>query len=350
MDLLKKLFLFTMFSTPAAAVMGQNTPDFTTNAHRQLLDGKLHEAQSGFLHLYEQDSTQLNVLFNLATIEQKRGYLHKANAYYLKIITLDSNNFNAYKQLADLHKNDDSDEKLTYLQKANQLNPIDADVVIDLCQIYFQMNNFKQASTVLAPALAADTANLNLLKLKMPISIAEKRYDLSIKTGQLILSNGDSSAVVMNQIANSYFAKLEYRNALKYFLKVKTRPENQEELLYNIASCYLGLKDYNKAIDYVNQAINKGISNKTASYYALLGESLENNNKVEEGINAYKRGLLFENNGSLYYNIALTYENKLNDKKNAIANYNLYLANYKGIKRNPKLASYIKYKIEELKR
>ncbi len=350
MDIMKKLFLFIIITVCAFAAMAQDNSDPARSAHLLLTDGKLAEAQSSYFHLYQQDSTRLDVLHGLANIEFKRGYRNKASTYYQKIIRLDSNNFNAYKQLASLMEDDSAANKLQYLKKANQLHPIDADVVTDLCRFYFKMNNYKQASDILAPALAADTGNLNLLMLKIPISMAEKRYNYAIKIGESILNRDESSTMVTNQVANSYLAKLDYRNALRYFLKIKPLFDNQEELFYNIASCYLGLRDYNNAAKYVNQAIDNGISTKTASYYALLGESLENSNKVQDAINAYKRGLLFENNGSLYYNIALTYENKLNDKKNAIANYNLYLANYKGIKRNPKLASYIKYKIEELKR
>jgi tetratricopeptide (TPR) repeat protein len=350
MDLMKKLFIFTIIVCSAFIAQAQSTRELYRSGYRLLQEGKLPEAQSVYLQLYEKDSTQINTLFSLASIEKNRGYRHKAKAYYHKIIALDSNNFNAYKQLATLADEVNITEKLKYLQKANSLNHIDATIVNELCQIYIQENNFKQANEVLAPALAADTGNINLLKLKMPIIMAEKKYNHAIKIGESILNSGDSSTVVITHLANSYLSKLDYRNALRYFIKIKETPDDKEDLLYNIAICYRGIRDHKNATTYLNQAIEKGISPKTASYYGLLGESLENSNKIEDAINAYKRGLLFENNGSLYYNIALAYETKLNDKKNAIANYNLYLANYKGIKRNPRLASYIKNKIEELKR
>jgi len=80
-----------------------------------------------------------------------------------------------------------------------------------------------------------------------------------------------------------------------------------------------------------------------------LGDSFENIDKNEQANTAYKRGLLFENNGSLYYNIALVYENKFNDKKNAISYYNQYLKTINP-QEQPKLITFIKNKVDELKR
>ena len=315
-----------------------------------LMAGKLPEAENNYLKLYELNPKSLPALFSLATIQVKRGNQTKAKIYYNEIIALDSTNFNAYKELANLSKADASGGKVNYLIKANQLNPTDAAVVADLCQIYFKMNQHGKANDLLEPALKADPANIQLWKLKMPINMAAKKYTNAIEIGQQLLSNGDSSAFVMNNLARSYFLILKYKDALTYFLKVNDTATVNENLSYDIALCYRGLRDYKNANLYVSQAIEAGISPKTASYYGVLGDSFENLDKYQEAITAYKRGLLFENNGSLYYNIALTYETKLNDKKNAIANYNLYLKNFTLMSKNPKLAAFIKNKIEELKR
>jgi len=318
--------------------------------YANLMAGMLPEAENIYLKLYEQQPSNLPVLFNLATIQEKRGNEQKAKSYYKQIIAIDSNNFIAYKQLALLNKEGAITERVKYLKKAIELNPKEADVIVDLCQIYFKMNLHNQASEILEPALKADSANRQLLKTKIPISIAKKKYNEAIQTGQKLLSYGDSSTFVMSNLANSYFSVLDYKNALTYFLKIKDGSIDNETLFYNLALTYRGLKDYNNANLYLNKAIMEGISAKTASYYGLLGDSFESINKNEEAISTYKRGLLFENNGSLYYNIALVYENKLNDKKNAIAYYNLYLKNFKEINKSPKLALFIKNKIEDLKR
>ena len=315
-----------------------------------LMAGKLPEAEKIYLKLYESDTSNIPVLFNLASLQVKRGQQLKAANYYKSILALDSSNLAAYKQLASLSKGINAKDYLTYLNKANKLNPVDPDVAFDLCELYFNQGNYSKANAVLTPALKADTANLQLLKLKMPMSIANKKYKEAIKTGEKLLSYGDSSTFVMNNLAKSHFLLLDYRNALKYFLQVKDKAMENEGLFYNIALSYRGLKDYKNGGIYLDKTINEAISDKTATYYGLLGDSYEQVDKYQEALAAYKRGLLFENNGSLYYNIALVYEKGLQDKKNAIANYNLYLKHFTEMSKNPKLAGFIKNKIEELKR
>jgi tetratricopeptide (TPR) repeat protein len=330
---------------------GQTDPKILGQlAYLNMMAGKLPEAEQIYLTLHDQDSSSMPILFNLANLQKKRGQQAKAIHYYQAIIALDSNNLAAYKQLANLHKGTGDKAYQRYLIKANRLNPTDPEVAYDLCELYFQISDFDRANQVLLPALQADTANLQLLKMKMPISLANKNYQEAVKTGEKLLSYGDSSSFVMNNLAKSHFLLLDYKKALTYFLQVKDKALENEGLYYNIALSYRGLKDYKNAGIYLQKTIKEGISEKTANYYGLLGDSHEQINQYQEALTAYKRGLLFENNGSLYYTIALVYEKGLSDKKNAIAYYNLYLKNYTEMSKNPKLAGFIKNKIEELKR
>jgi tetratricopeptide (TPR) repeat protein len=327
----------------------QDPKELSQLAYANLMAGKLADAEKSYLKLYAQQPTNLSTLFSLANISIRRGIDEKAKGYYEEILKLDSTNFNVYKQLASLNKGDINTEKIKYLRKANVLNPTDADVAFSLCEIYFKMNFFSGADKVLQPALAADSTNLQLLKMKMPISMANKKYDESISTGFKLLSFGDSSTFVLNNLAKSHFLKLDYRNALKYFLIINDKSFDNEGLYYNIGLSYRGIKDYKNAAPYFEKAIKEGISTKIASYYGLLGDSYEEISKNEEANAAYKRGLLFENNGSLLYNIALVYETKLNDKKNAINYYEQYLKSINA-KEQPKLIIFIKNKIAELKK
>lgn len=327
----------------------QDPKELSQLAYANLMAGKLPDAEKSYLKLYALQPNSLPTLFSLANISIRRGIDEKAKGYYEAILKLDSTNFNVYKQLASLNKDDISTEKIKYLRKANTLNPTDADVAFNLCEIFFKMNFYAEADKVLQPALAADSTNLQLLKMKMPISMANKKYDESIATGFKLLSYGDSSTFVLNNLAKSYFLKLDYRNALKYFLIINDKAFDNEGLYYNIGLSYRGVKEYKNAAPFFEKAIKEGISNKIASYYGLLGDSYEEINRNEEANTAYKRGLLFENNGSLLYNIALVYETKLNDKKNAINYYDQYLKTINE-KEQPKLIIFIKNKITELKK
>lgn len=319
-------------------------------AYAYLMAGKLPDAEKNYLKLHEAKPDDLAGLFNLSNINLRRGNNAKAREYLSKVVALDSNNFNAYKQIGRIEKEQaDIVQMFRNFKRANLLNPADADVAYEMSELYFKMNNFRLALNVLEPALAADSSNLQLLKMKMPASIASKDYKGSIKTGEKLMSYGDSSTFVLTNMAKSYFLLLNYQKALDYFLKANIDKDDDEGLLYNISLSYRGIKDYKNAATYLERTIKAAISKKTSSYYGLLGDSYENIDKNDLANAAYKRGLLFENNGSLYYNIALVYETRLNDKKNAISYYQQYLKTVNPAEQ-AKLVVFIKNKIEELKR
>jgi tetratricopeptide (TPR) repeat protein len=318
-------------------------------AYANLMAGKLTEAEKYYLKLNTLQPNNLATLFSLASISSRRGNTEQAKTYYLEVLKNDSTSFSAYKQLADLDREGISLVRNHYLEKANALMPADPDIAFDLCEVYFKMNFFDKARLVLEPALAADSSNLRLLKMKIPINIASRNYPEAIKTGHLLLNYGDSSTFVLNNLAKSYFLSLDYPNALKYFLTIQDKAFDNEGLYYNIGLSYRGVKDFKKAIPYFEKAIKEAISPKIATYYGLLGDSYESINQNDPANKAYKKGLQFENNGSLLYNIALVYETKLNDKKNAVNYYDQYLKTINP-KEQPKLISFIKNKIEELKK
>lgn len=348
---MRKFFLFILLINVTLYLSAQTTPtanELSQLASTHLQAGKLIEAEQQYYKLYLSDSTNVALLLSLADISQQRGNQRQARGYYLNVLKNDSSNFRAHKQLALLAKSRAGVPNLECLKKANALNPTDADVAIELCQIYFKNNNFSAAQQCLAPALAADSANLRLQEMKMPIAMAAKNYAEVIATGNQLLSAGDSSTLVLNNLGKSHFLLLNYKKALENFLAIRDTVD-KEVLFQQIAATYRGMKDYKNAIAALQSAIKAGVSTKVATYYGQLGDSYEMNGKYEDANIAYKKGLQFENNGTLYYNIALLYESKLNDKKNALSYYEQYLKTLNE-KSQGRQIIFIKRKIEELKK
>ncbi|WP_316813942.1 hypothetical protein [Pedobacter heparinus] len=286
-------------------------------AYASLMADRLPEAEQHYLKLNRLLPEDPEVLSALGNISASYHQDERTKAYFLAVLKVDSNNFNANKQLAKLENDPESALKKAYLVRANQLNILDAEVSAELSDVYFRDNLFNKAREILKPALEADSTNLKLLNAKMPIHMAFKEYKEAIIIGKKLLA-------------------------------AKKNPS--EQLLFQMAQSYRGVRDYKNAMVYFKLAIKEGISPKTATYYGLLGDAYENMNQNKEAIDVYKRGLLFENNGSLYYNIALVYEDKLNDKKNAASYYSQYLNSIKNPEKQRRHISYIKNKIEELKR
>ncbi|MEX8547077.1 MAG: tetratricopeptide repeat protein [Mucilaginibacter sp.] len=123
----------------AVGYLKKNYPEPVTDlkvlgrfAYASQMAGKLLDAESYYLRIYQQDSASIPVLLNLASIQIRRENNSKALFYYEKVIALDKTNFSVYKQLGRLYSDKGETEKaIANWKTANQLNPEEADVAAD---------------------------------------------------------------------------------------------------------------------------------------------------------------------------------------------------------------------------
>jgi len=334
------------------SVYGSNTEDakaITQLAYVSMMAGMLPQAESYYLKLKALQPTNMPVLFNLASINLRRGNDEKARSYYKEILQLDSNNFKVYKQLAGLIYIPTNKEKLDYLTKANALNPVEADVAYDLAIGMNTLEEYEKAYAVLEPAIKADSNNFVLLKARMSSCISLKKYDEALELGQRIMAGGDSSSYVVTSAGKIAYLQNMFDKAIGYFKYLERNEMQTETSLYFTALCYQKLKNYALASDYIQRTINESISPNMASYYMLAGSILEQRGLVKDASVAYKKGLEYESKASLYYNLAVLNDLKMNNKVAAVRYYNLYLKSKPDTIKQREALSYARSRISALK-
>jgi len=350
--------LFDLYQTQryaeAAAYLQQIYSDDTQDlkaihqmAYCFMMAGKLPEAEKNYLKILEQQPAALPVWFNLAQINLKRGNTAKAREYLESIVKSDSMNFNALKQLASLYTNDTLSIRVDYLLKANRINPAEPDVAYELANAQRKLKKYDSAYAVLSIAIAADTGNLVLQQARLPIAIQLKRYKEVITTGEKLLTNGIDPNIVRDVAMACYYLK-NYKQAIDYFKQLETIDAQSESSLYYTALCYRNLNDYKTAAEYAKRTIHEGISVNIPSYYLLLGGIYETRQEVSAAVNAYKKGLSFNANHTIYYRLGILYDLKLNQKKNAITWYQRYLKSRPDKVLDKEQIDYVKNRLEML--
>ncbi|RYG21866.1 MAG: tetratricopeptide repeat protein [Chitinophagaceae bacterium] len=312
-----------------------------------MMAGKLPEAEKKYLKVLDQQPNSLPVLFSLANINSRRGNDTKAKAYLENIVKLDSSNFNAFKQLAGLYSDEADSLKVAYLQKANKLNPIEADVAFDLATAYRKLKKYEPAYQILSIAIEADTGNFTLQQLKLPIAIQLKKFKEVILTGEKLLRQGDDGNV-LKDVGMAYYYLKNYEKAIQYFKKLEEMKAQNESTFYYTSLSYRNLSNFKLAAEYAKKTINEGISPFTPSYYLLLGGIYEVNSQTNSAVEAYKKGLTFGKMGSIYYRLGIVYDSKLNQKKNALLNYKLYLKSKPDASAEKEEITYVKERITAL--
>ncbi|MCZ4244639.1 tetratricopeptide repeat protein [Pedobacter punctiformis] len=331
-------------------IYGEDATDFkgvTQMGYCFLMAGNYAEAEKYYVKAYKQQPQNLPILFSLASINSRRGNNDKAKTYYKEIIKIDSNNFNVYKQLANLYPIPTDSLRLLYLQKANKLNPLEGDIAYDLAESYQRLKNNSLAYKTLDVAINADSGNLILQRAKLPVANALKKYDEVIKSGEKLLKDG-ADGNVLKDVAMAYYYTKRYQKTIDLLKLLESLGMQNESTLYYTTLSYRQLKDYKTAGIYAKKTIDEGISPNTSNYYDLLGLIYNENNQLNLATAAYKKGLQFKANPSIYYHLGILYDFKYKDKKNALIYYGQYLKNKPDAERDAEEIKYTKARIGQL--
>jgi tetratricopeptide (TPR) repeat protein len=263
-------YLKKSYTEPINSIKALGQLAYTCN-----MAGRLAEAEGYYQRIYAIDSTNTPVLYSLGSLNLRRGNITKAEAYYKRITARDTTNFMVYKQLAQIsHDKNDIPSYIDYLQRANKLNPAEPDVASDLSDVYVDIKFNDQAEKVLSLAIAADPANIVLLKSQMKLQYSQKKWPETISTCLKLMDNGDMSGFVVNKLGVAYYNIKSYECSIAAFLSVDAREQNETSYYY-IALAYKALKDQPMAIFYLSKALDEAISPNTASYYGEIADSNE---------------------------------------------------------------------------
>jgi tetratricopeptide (TPR) repeat protein len=172
-----------------------------------------------------------------------------------------------------------------------ELTPDDPSVYYQLAIVYYKRGDYDKVVYYIEEAIKRDeNYELGYLDIISPTESEDKK----LKLLQIGYERHSENIPIINTIADMYFRKDKFQEALDAYLKLISLGIESYDYNFYVAECYFRLKNYDKA---------KEVYNNT---FDLLTDD-------------YK--LYFS---SSYVNLAETYEN-LNDIENAIKNYELYL-------------------------
>ncbi|MDB5004795.1 MAG: tetratricopeptide repeat protein [Mucilaginibacter sp.] len=322
-----------------------DTKELSRLAYTSAMAHLLPDAEGFYQRVYDKDSTNLTVLYNLASINQRRGNNNKAEVYFKKLVALDTTNFEAYNRLAQINRDKSGGIKneIFYFEKANKLNPIDADVAFDLSEAYMLDDQSPKAEKVLAIAIAADPSNIILQQALLRLNYIESKWRETVKTGEQLLLLGDSTTSTISKLGRAYYQIKNYTCGIAILTKIP-EPNQTEITAYFTAACYKMLKDQQQAITYFKKAITLSISPSTGTYYNEMADSYETLKQFIKAKTNYQKALLYDDKPLTYYYLATMFDAELKDKKSALKYYKKYIAG----KPDKKQETYINYSIARI--
>lgn len=311
--------------------------------------GNYVEAKKYYQELLQEDENSISILSNLAGINFQRGDYGKATEYYQKILALDSMHIASYRALSTIAQaNGEIEASRNYLSKANQINPKNIDVAYDLSVLDLSLKQYARADSILSLALTSDSKNILLLKAKAQAQYGLQKFKSTIELGEFLLETGDSSDMVLNLLAPSYYFNKDYVKCSEILSKLEDRGELKEAQLYYMAMSHAKLQHTKQALSYFGKTLDAAISPNVANYYFEKATLHEKVGQYQQASRDYKNSLQFKMLPITFYSLGLLYDYKLKQVKTAKKYYQRYLQeNPKGVE-NKRYVEFVKQRMLEI--
>jgi tetratricopeptide (TPR) repeat protein len=304
----------------------------------------------------DHDSNNIELLTHAAQTSFQCGFLSKSKAYYARIININPNQTRSIINLSQifiqeasydsaisiLHQGlsvDSNSQQLHYLlgtsylskkktslaieelEKAKSFNPAYFPATRDLAFAYLQADSLLLATLEFQYALSIQPENFNVKMNLANCYFKRKSYDNALSL-YLSLEKDPYIPSIYVQEGLSYFYLLKYDTAAMKFRYALTIDSTLSPAYFNLGLSYMELQKYREAISAFKHAIRFSKSDMIANAYDRLGAAFYQLKSEQKSLNAYKMAI--EENPRLprvYFNMGVLYENSLRDYSKAVESY-----------------------------
>ena len=256
--------------------------NLTKSASICLKDEKYIEAKSILTLCYDIDNKDLDTLFMLGEV---------------------SESFNDYKSA------------IYYFEKALIQRPKSIVVLDNLGWSYFKTNNFEKAQEIFRAALKLDPNHSTILFKLGFICFYVEDYEQSEKLLDKANRVDPGDIMIMHQLGQACLKIKKFRKAKKYLEKAIEIKPDIPKLLPPLALAYLYNGKFKKAEKILNTIIRE--LPEDPAYYAHLGLVMIETNRVDAGIDLFKKASSLDPDNPLLHSLFATCYWDISDIKSA---------------------------------
>jgi len=344
-----------LLSFENAVSMNPNNRNYTFSLAKSYYNKSKNKiAEPLFRNLYSNDTMNWVFAFYLTSIYMQSGRYDESLDIYDRFLKNDSANY----QLIDkkgyaLLKKGIYDSATMMFEKSLMLKPDNTSAIKNLAFLYTEDRRNDDAVFILTEGIRIDPTDMDLYVRRAQIQYARGYTKRALDDYLVILASGDTSELHLRRVGIGYCNNLQQALALKYLLLAYKRDSLQSETCSYLGQTYYRLRDLKKSI-YFYEKVLKFLSpyqQTTRLTYILLAESLKEDGQYKNALNYYLKAQQIRPDPNIYMIMANIYDEKLDEKKNALRYYQLYLDNLKteGGMVSPGYLDSVKKRMEYLK-
>lgn len=155
-------------------------------------------------------------------------------------------------------------ESVKHFKKAISINPRDFNYSFQLSSVYLALKEYEKALFYLNQTLILDPSHRPALKCKYHVLKKLSRFEEMIQMLPRIRKYAPSQASYWQELGSCYMNLKQMQKAIKCVKKAVKLEPNNHAYNFTLAALYMNQKDNKKALFYTNKAIVLDSSNKYA--------------------------------------------------------------------------------------
>ncbi len=254
--------------------------------------GDIGSALNIYSSLFENDSTNMHAVRNIARIQLKAKNYLAAKAYYEILVSTYPDNYLFQKNLGvcNYQLNEEFPAMKNFI-KAWELNKRDLELPINIANVFIRIQEPQNAIKILEEGLEYDSANIALLKTSAFIYYRGERYNSAEKRFKKVLSLGDSTLFTRKYLGISEYNENKYSEAALNLREAYLLDTLDSETTYYLGLTLTTMHGKMEGIDFLEKTIDLMTpvpdSVFLGSVYAYIGRAWTDINEREKSISYY---------------------------------------------------------------
>lgn len=252
--------------------------------------GNYGKALDFYQKAVEANKENLLIQYEYAKLLKRSKKYTEANELFSRLIKMDSLNPNYYYELGLVLEKQRDTLAIEQFNKTFNLDDSHQKAIFKIAKQHLKKRRFKEAHGFIDIGLESYENNLELISLKAQTYYHQEFYIHAVVWFNKLLDLGEKSEFIHEKLSLSYAQNSDYQDAIYHRKQALKYDPYDANAMYVIGNYYEKIKDYEKAENYVKQALfiqDQSLSEE----YQTLGTILNRQKKYEEAIKAFKKSL-----------------------------------------------------------
>ena len=236
----------------------------------------------------DEDIADLNALIGMEYLFLDQ--FENARDYFIKCLELDNDDYSAlYNIIYCFDFLDQNQEAITFLNQYLDQNPYSEVAWHQLGKQYFTTKEYEKALAAFDFAIISDDNFVGAYLEKGKVLEKQKQYEEAIENYKITLALDEPTSFALLRIGHCYEKMGKDDLAVQYFYKTVHEDPLLDKGWIAITKFYNKKRNYQKALYYINKAIN--IDGDNVVYWKLYAQINHRLNFLEEAERGYKKTL-----------------------------------------------------------